>query len=549
MADDKKMDDGADNIISLEQFKAVRDSDGSVDDDELLRYAREKIAEWKAAGMPSLAEVQKLFHDSICAGASAMARDKIIEAIILTYNTELGGKRAMLGTWAQIAKDYAAARAQDARENTTQPELTPAEKVALRKALWPTVCELAQSPDLMERVQVRALGVINEYELIKLTYVGATSRILKNPINILIKGASSGGKSFTTLHTLKLIGPNFVNELTSSSALSLVYGTDPLAHTVMLIFEANQLQAAGQADRDSTFAMLRTLISEGRIVHQTTVEDPSSPTGRRVERIVREGPIALITTTTGELYSENETRMLSWQIHEDREQTAAVMAGLSDRASGIASTPSDFAVWHDLQRWIALGPNDAVIPFARQIASAIQPLMVRFRRDVGSLFSFIKASALLHQAQRQTDGQGRVVATVDDYALAYPIFSRVMAESSGRAVPDNVCAVVKLIAERAGAASAKPTGMRFQRVEVAGHAAEVTISSEQIGTATGIGKSAAYRAILTALDLGFLVNNETRPKKPFRLMLKHGVDEIGVSLLPDPATITRATIAGEGGGT
>jgi hypothetical protein len=142
-----------------------------------------------------------------------------------------------------------------------------------------------------------------------------------------------------------------------------------------------------------------------------------------------------------------------------------------------------------------------------------------------------------------------VVATVDDYALAYPIFSRVMAESSGRAVPDNVCAVVKLIAERAGAASAKPTGMRFQRVEVAGHAAEVTISSEQIGTATGIGKSAAYRAILTALDLGFLVNNETRPKKPFRLMLKHGVDEIGVSLLPDPATITRATIAGEGGGT
>jgi hypothetical protein len=23
-------------------------------------------------------------------------------------------------------------------------------------------------------------------------------------------------------------------------------------------------------------------------------------------------------------------------------------------------------MWHDLQRWIALGPNDAVIPFARQ---------------------------------------------------------------------------------------------------------------------------------------------------------------------------------------
>ena len=50
--------------------------------------------------------------------------------------------------------------------------------------------------------------------------------------------------------------------------------------------------------------------------------------------------------------------------------------------------------------------------------------MVRFRRDIGSLFNFIKASAILHQAQRQIDAQGRVVATIADYELAYPIFTR-----------------------------------------------------------------------------------------------------------------------------
>ena len=135
---------------------------------------------------------------------------------------------------------------------------------------------------------------------------------------------------------------------------------------------------------------------------------------------------------------------------------------------GLSPLPPDLAVWHDLQRWIALGPNDAVIPFAPQIATAIKPLMVRFRRDVGSLFTFIKASALLHQAQRQVDAQGRVVATVADYALAYPIFSKVMAQSSGKGVPDNVREVVKLIAERAGSAAAKPTQGRFQRTAAAG---------------------------------------------------------------------------------
>ena len=544
-----------DNIIP---FRArAEDSGGAVDDDELVQSANKKITQWQAAGTPpSLTEVQELFHQSICAGASAMARDKIIDAIINAFGTELGGKRALVGTWGKLAKDFAAERAQDARDQTTQPELTPAEKAALRESLWPSMCELAQAPDLIDRVvrQVQAMGVVNERELITLTYIAATSRVLKNPVNILTKGASSGGKSFTTMHVLELIGPDYVNKLTSSSALSLVYDTRPLSHTVVFLFEATQMQAEKQADRDSTFAMLvRTLISEGHIIHQTTVEDPNSPTGRRVERIVREGPISFIVTTTGTVYDENETRMLAWHIHEDRDQTAAVMTGIATHASGVVAAPTDLAVWHDLQHWIALGPNDAVVPFAQQIATKIPPLMVRFRRDIGSLFNFIKASALLHQAQRQRDDQGRVVATVADYALAYPIFSKVLAESSGKAVADNVSAVIKLVAARAGAAAAKP-GMQFtpvevaghaakvkprlKRVEGAGHAAEVILSREQIGTATGIGKWAAYRAVHTAIDLGFLANNETRPRKPFRLVLKHGVDEAGASLLPDPATIT-----------
>jgi hypothetical protein len=189
----------------------------------------------------------------------------------------------------------------------------------------------------------------------------------------------------------------------------------------------------------------------------------------------------------------------------------------------------------------ALGPDDAVIPFARQIVAAVQPLMVRFRRDIGSLFTFIKASALLHQAQRLKDAQGRVVATIDDYALAYPIFSKVLAESSGKGVPENVRAVVKLIMERASAPASK-SGMRFKRVEVAGHVSEVTISSAEIGTLLGMGKSAAYRAVLTAMDLGYLSNNEVRRSKPFRFVLKHRLDEMVVSLLPDPRTIAGGLI-------
>ena len=134
----------------------------------------------------------------------------------------------MGSTWNQIAKQYEADRAQAAREerdDAAQAALTPTEKKALRDALWPKVCDLAQAPDLMDRVvqQVQARGVVNERELIVLIYIAGTSRVLDHPLSVLAKGASSSGKSFTTTNTLELIGPDFVNHLTSSSALSLVY--------------------------------------------------------------------------------------------------------------------------------------------------------------------------------------------------------------------------------------------------------------------------------------------------------------------------------------
>jgi hypothetical protein len=520
--------------------RAPLEYDGNgVEDDELLQRAVSQINEWKSIpNLATLTSVQQLFHELICDGGSKMLRDKVVDAITAAFNTKFGGKRALGSTWTKIAKDVAAKHAQAAREGLDEehPPLTAEQKAESRDDLWPKVCKLAQAPNLLERVvrQIQSRGVVNERELITLIYLAATSRVLDQPINPLVKGASSGGKSHTTKRTLELFPPESVNYLTSSSALSLVYDDQPLAHTVLVVNEANQLQA----DENSMFSMLlRSLISEGRIVHQTTVEDPDSRTGRRVERIVREGPIALIITTTGELHAENETRMLSFHVSESQEQTRAVIEGLAARAAGTDEDAADLAVWHDFQWWIALGPTDAVIPFAPQIAAKIPPSMVRFRRDVGSLFNFIKASAILHQAQRQVDDKGRVVATLDDYKVAYSIFSKVLAETSGQRVTENVRAVVNLIAQRASQPTTKTSDSRFARGAGPATSAEVVLSSEQIGTLTGIGKSAAHRAVRSAIDGGYLVNNETKRGKPYRLVVRQHIDDSAATLLPHPDTL------------
>ena len=147
--------------------------------------------------------------------------------------------------------------------------------------------------------------------------------------------------------------------------------------------------------------LVRTLISEGRIVHQTTVEDPNSPTGRRVERIVREGPIALITTTTGELYSENETRMLSWHIHEDREQTAAVMTGIAERAIGAVGASIDLAAGMTFSVGSRSVRTMQSFPLLSRLQMQSSHSWCAFGAMLARSLPSSKHSALLHQAQRQ----------------------------------------------------------------------------------------------------------------------------------------------------
>ena len=271
---------------------APENDGGERDDDELVRNANNKIAKWQAtSGTPSLTQVQELFHELDLRGCQPHGPRQ-------DSGCRHRGLRCAAGREARVGHHLESdckivcggVRASGARETwrNQQAALTPAQKAKLREALWPAVSDLAPASDLMDRVvrQVQSMGVVNERELIVLTYIAATSRVLEHPVNVLAKRASGGGKWFTETRTLELIGPDFVNHLTSSSALSLVYDDRPLAHTVLFIGEANQLQA----DENSTFAMLvRTLISEGRIVHQTTVEDPNWPnrSARRAYRARR----------------------------------------------------------------------------------------------------------------------------------------------------------------------------------------------------------------------------------------------------------------------
>ncbi|MSX12601.1 MAG: hypothetical protein F2811_08730, partial [Actinobacteria bacterium] len=401
-----------------------------------------------AETIPGQNETTTLMVELLSAGATPTVRDAFVTGMVARFPDDFT-RQGLKATWREIAEELKRNAANAARERAQAAnfEMTPEERSAERDRLWPLVKELAEASDLMARViaQVHSLGVVGETHLVKLVFIAGVSRLLDAPINPLVKGASSGGKSFVSQQTLRLFPPESMLMLTTSSPLSLVYDSTPLAHKIICVYEATQLQA----DETSVAAMLlRCLISEGKIIHQTTVEAPDAEYGRRTVTIVREGPISLLITTTGELHAENETRMLSIRVSETRSQTTGVLNRLGDRAAGNLEPMPDLSVFHDLQRWLALGPTDVVVPFAPQLVSQVPPHLVRFRRDIQQLLTFIKASALLHQAQRKLDPDGRVVATLDDYRLAYEVFVPILGQVTGRTVTDGVRAVINLVASR-----------------------------------------------------------------------------------------------------
>jgi hypothetical protein len=424
-------------------------------------------------------------------------------------------------------------RRQTLRDPNDEP--TPAERAEVRTRLWPIVRDLAMQPDLLQQAveAVHAQGVHGEEQMIRLVYLAATSRVLHKPTSPLIVGPSAGGKSHTSGAALNLIPPEEIVALSSASALSLVYDGVTLVHRILTVFEATPLQN----DDNGMFAMLvRVLMSEGKLIHKTTVEDQDSPTGRRVETIEKRGPIALLVTSTGQLHAENETRMLRYGVTESQEQTKAVMAQIAKQATQ-AAPEHDHTLWHDLQRWIGAGPRDVLVPFAPQLADRIPPAAVRLRRDFSSLLGLIRASALLHQAQRETK-DGAIVAAIDDYRHVRDIALRSIEETVGARPTDRVTAIVQYVASKlaleasaaeasaVGSAAAAPEkgiqGRRSTRRQAtipSVSRGELTISVRSLGQAMGIDRKAAENGLYAALDAGFLDNRETLRGKPMRLVM------------------------------
>jgi len=351
---------------------------------------------------------------------------------------------------------------------------------------WSRCEELARSENILERFYetLQASGVAGERHTAMILYLALTSRRLDRPVSVAVKGPSSGGKSYLVERVLDYFPESACYALTAMSEKTLAYSEEPIKHRFLVLFEA-----AGMNGDFQTY-LIRSLLSEGCLRYET-IEKTSE--GLKPRLIEREGPTGLIVTTTMEkLHPENETRMLSLSVTDTREQTGQVLLALAEED---ISSPN-LTPWVALQEWIGAGARRVTIPFAKVLAEKVPPVAVRLRRDFNAVLSLIKVSAILHQASRDHDDRGRIIATVDDYRVVRELVANLVAEGVDATVSATVRATVKVVERLVDDEDGD------------------WVSLSPIAQELKLDKSAASRRIRTAISKGFLKNLEDRRGKP-----------------------------------
>src|SRR5215204_1772917 len=271
---------------------------------------------------------------------------------------------------------------------------------------------LLKAPDILKLVREDAtsMGLIGEDGNKGLAFVCAVSAMAGTPLQPSTHAQSAAGKNKLWDTVTSLLPPEKLHKRSGVTAKALFRTNMSLKGAVLYIQERDGSEGAEFS--------IRILQSDGRLVWESTEKMPDGTLTTVVHE--KEGPCVVVQTTTrNHLHPENETRVLPLYLDESPTQTRRITEAAKRRAAGKEGVSEDEQKgirqrWHHALR--LLEPRDVVVPYAERVEVPSKP--VRLRRDVPQLFNVVKVVAWLHQNTRETDKEGRVVATEEDFETA-----------------------------------------------------------------------------------------------------------------------------------
>jgi len=261
------------------------------------------------------------------------------------------------------------------------------------------------------------LGVVGEERNRQVLFLAGVTRTTSTPASVLVKGATSSGKTTLVKSSIKLFPADCVIERAGLSAKALAHGQGSLAEKILFINEY-------RGGKDGQL-LLRLQQSDGRISHEYTTIRGSSRGTQLVERVGL--PVVLTTTTDPKVYPDDETRFLSTWADESAEQNLAIVVA---RAAGPSTIDDrDLPLWQRATSLLVPKEGDFKNPpsWIRYVAENLPLGKVRVRRDWDRFLSFCNAIALCRGGRRSPERPLDI--TFPDFCVAYRIFEPVFAST------------------------------------------------------------------------------------------------------------------------
>jgi DNA primase catalytic core len=395
--------------------------------------------------------------------------------------------------------------------------------------------ELLRDPDLFERIEgdMDLLGYVGEGINKKLLYLAASSRLLDDPLSVLVVSESSAGKSALIETVRRMMPDEAVVAMSSLSDQALHYlGEDGLLHKFLVMGEALHAPVVEQ--------QIREMLSAHELCRLVTLKDPK--TGEMESRTVRKSVIvaAALSSTDYTINPENVSRFFVVNADESEAQTQRIhrmqrrkysVERICERETKV---PRILAAHHAAQR--LLERRRIVNPFAELLSFPTRQM--RARRDHERFLDLIAAVCHLRQFQKSvkqmslegsTGGVEYIACDSIDYRIAHTIMRAVLPATLG-AFPRGAESLYEAVRELARV-KAREEGLR---------ADEVSLSQREVRESCALGQRWVKRYMRLLADYEYLqvVGGRGRGSRySYRLVRDEPLRGVDLSPIPSPEEV------------
>jgi hypothetical protein len=267
--------------------------------------------------------------------------------------------------------------------------------------------------------EVHSRGVIGEEESIIALTLKIHLRLVKNAhptsSNILVSDTTGGGKDFITKNICEVLckkNDTYIHR-TNLSPKVLNYWQPKLATGAPTTWNGKVLYLEDPDEELIKSQAFKVMASGGSAI--TVLKDQVV-----IDRIIEGKPVIILTSMKSQIDVEGQRRWDAVRVDTSNAISQNVVSAVFANATGCQSQTKIDDTFCTILR--TMQSYEVIIPWADELVPFIEDPDTIARTQVNKLLDYIKASAVMHQYQREIDDQGRLIADKEDYELARCVF-------------------------------------------------------------------------------------------------------------------------------